>query len=241
MRKFVAALVALAFVAACAQGGTKDSPSVRGETLRPKFAPEPSTSTSTTVANGSTPKSPVGSGSSTTTTSTSVVTEQRLEASITDPAGDLTPSVEHPPSWADLVGAHLTRTASGFELRVRVAGGSAPERTPDSDHTMNIASFYDVDGDGEINYEVWANVADSGWGSSYFDDVQGHGKFQQKSGVTVRPDGDEVVILFPLSHLADSSRFRWSVSSEWGRYETIGTITAARDYMPGDGAVAFPA
>jgi hypothetical protein len=133
-------------------------------------------------------------------------------------------------------------TPSGFELRVRVGGGTAPSSS-DDEHTMNVASFYDVDGDGTIDYEVWANVAAGGWGSSYFDDVHGGGGFQKQSGVTVAPEGDEVVMQFPATHLTGATRFRWSIASEWGRYDALGTLATARDAMPDDdpdGAADFP-
>lgn len=106
---------------------------------------------------------------------------------------------------------------------------------------MNIASFYDVDGDGTIDYEVWANIANGGWGESYFDNSKKGGRYQEASGVTVTTEGDEVVLRFPLSHLANAARFRWSLASEWGRYGVIGTDQAARDAAPDDdGASSFP-
>ena len=134
----------------------------------------------------------------------------------------------------------LRRTDAGFELRVRVAGGDAPESSGDGGHTMNVASFYDVDGDGEIDYEVWANVADGGWGGSYFDDREGTSAYLEESGVTIGTEGDEVVIAFPHEHLADAASFRWAVGSEWGRYEAIGTPAAVRDDVPDAGAATFP-
>jgi hypothetical protein len=161
---------------------------------------------------------------------------------VTDRAGDATPSlVDRAPAWADLVGARLVRSDGGFELRVRLDGGSAPQKTDDDDHTMNIASFYDLDGDGRIDTEVWLNVASSGWGATWFDNVGDGGGFQEGSGVTVTPEGDEVVARFPLSHLGGAERFRWALASEWGRYEAIGTVAAARDDVPdNDNVAAFP-
>jgi hypothetical protein len=132
------------------------------------------------------------------------------------------------------VSAQLARTGEGFELRVRLGGGDAPERTSDDEHTMNIASFYDLDGDGGIDTEVWLNVASTGWGATWFDNVGDGGGFQDGSGVIVTTEGAEVVARFPLSHLGGASRFRYSLASEWGRYETIGTVAAARDDAPDD-------
>ncbi|MBW3663393.1 MAG: hypothetical protein KY469_09865 [Actinobacteria bacterium] len=49
------------------------------------------------------------------------------------------------------------------------------------------------------------------------------------------------MVRFPHDYLADAHSFRWSVGSEWGRYEVISTDAAARDSAPdGHGAVAFP-
>lgn len=107
---------------------------------------------------------------------------------------------------------------------------------------MNIASFYDVDGNGSIDYEVWLNVAAGGWGSSYFDNTgEGKGGFQEKSGVTVSPEGAEVVARFPLTHFAGAERLRWSLASEWGRYEAVGTSAMVRDDLPDNDVPAnFP-
>ena len=107
---------------------------------------------------------------------------------------------------------------------------------------MNIASFYDVDGDGSIDFEIWLNVASSGWGASYFDNTDAsRGGFQDRSGVAVAPEGSDVVARFPRDHLRSAETFRWSVASEWGRYESLGTTAAVRDDLPDDDAAApFP-
>lgn len=155
-----------------------------------------------------------------------------LTATITDRVGDATPSLlDRPPAWADLAGARLTRDDNGFELRVRLAGGRAPSST-DAEHTMNIASFYDVDGDGAIDYEVWANVSDGGWGGSWFDNRNGEARYGDDAGVTWTPEGDAIVMRFPHTHLGGASRLRWSVASEWGRYEVLTSPASARDDAP---------
>lgn len=173
--------------------------------------------------------------------STSTVAAGPVTASVTDPTGDVTPSpLDPPPPWADLASADLTRDATGFTLKVHLGGGQAPTST-DSNHTMNIASFYDLDGDGAVDVEIWANLADSGWGTSMFNDRNGRATFQAASGVSVGVDGDAVVLRFPVDHLRDASTFRWSLASEWGRYATIGTELAARDDMPdNDQPATFP-
>ena len=105
---------------------------------------------------------------------------------------------------------------------------------------MNVASFFDVDGDGVIDYEVWVNLADTGWGSAYFDNNGSGAKFGQASGVAVEVAGDELVLRFPLAHLGDSRSFRWSSASEWGRYAVISTPAAASDDAPdNDGFARF--
>jgi hypothetical protein len=239
----------LCVAAACGGCGGKGGPGdAKGRaSLTPKFAPDPEArstpSTTTTPGDG-----PGGSTSSTTssgrdartTTTTAATAVAVTTASIADKLGDRTPSVDPPPPWSDLAGAVLTRRAEGYELRVRLGGGSAPSST-DADHTMNVASFYDVDGDGTIDFEVWANLASSGWGTSYFDRPGSRALFQDKSGVAVSVEGDALVLRFPFSHLGFAERFRWSVASEWGRYEVLGTTATARDDAPdNDAAARFP-
>jgi hypothetical protein len=168
------------------------------------------------------------------------------EVAFADPVGDLTPSLlDPPPPWADLAGARLKLAPPGsapaFELRVKL-GTTAPATT-DASHTMNIASFYDVDGDGVPDYQVWVNLASNGWGGAYFDQGPNRGpnRFGAESQVTITLDAAEVVIRFPTSLLRDATSFRWSVASEWGTYTTIGTDLAARDDAPdNDQAVTYP-
>ena len=106
---------------------------------------------------------------------------------------------------------------------------------------MNIASFYDVDGDGRIDFEVWANLAARGWGGSWFDNRAGAARYGDKAEVGITVAGDEVVLRFPLSHLGGLDRFRWALASEWGRYEALSTKATARDDAPDDdGAARFP-
>lgn len=106
---------------------------------------------------------------------------------------------------------------------------------------MNIATFFDVNGDGSIDFEVWANLASGGWGSSYFDNMNRKAFVQEKSGVAVAVEGADVVLRFPLSHLVFAERFRWALASEWGRYEVLGTVAMARDDAPeNDAAARFP-
>ncbi len=160
-------------------------------------------------------------------------------ASTTDSRADVSHSLGGTPSYADLTGARLVETGTGFELRVDVAG-VLPQRQGGDGKTMNVASFYDVDGDGAVDYEIWANLADDGWGPSYRDNRGKRAAFMEESGVDVAAEGQSLVFRFPATHLDGARSFRWSVASEWGSYETISTSASARDYAPESGAVSFP-
>ena len=161
-------------------------------------------------------------------------------AAFEDPAGDAS-ALEGAPAWTDVLGARVTLSRSGYELRVRLAGGVAPDRATD-DNTMNVACFFDIDGDGTIDHEIWANLGPDGWGASYYDDGTGEARHGEESFVTVTPESDEVVVRFARLHLEDAESFRWSVATEWGPYVGIGTASMARDQAPdAGGAASFPA
>jgi hypothetical protein len=162
-----------------------------------------------------------------------------VSASIIDPHGDVSGSLlERPPAWVDLLGATLTRSAEGWELRVRLAGGEAPDSTGSRHHTLNLAFFADLDGDGAVDAQIWANLADHGWGAGWFP-PEPPNRFGDESEVVIGTDGDEVVLRFPGSHLP-VERLRWSIASEWGRYEALGTDLTARDQAPDTGPASFP-
>lgn len=169
------------------------------------------------------------------------VEPRATQGGFTDPAGDVTPTPLDPaPKFADLTGARLIRRIDGFELRVRL-NDAAPSASPDDDHTMNIASFYDVDGDGSINFEVWLNLGPGGWGGSWFDNDTEQAKFQEDAQLNITVEGNEVVAKFPVGHVGGAERFRWSLASEYGRYEAIGTVAMARDDAPdNDQPATFP-
>ena len=237
--------VAAVMTSACSGGdGEKASPKV---VLTPTYPSETSTTAATpSSATPSTAPGPSGTGAVTTgaggagTPAAGGGAAVPTSSSFTDPTGDLTVSVDRPPRYADLAGATLSRSAAGFELRVRLADKAPASGT--KERTMNVASFYDVSGDGTIDYEVWLNLAAHGWGGAYFDRTRPRGnRFGDQAGVTIEVVGNEVVARFPLAHLGGAERFRWSVASEWGRYEVIGTAAAARDDAPdGDAPARFP-
>jgi hypothetical protein len=165
-----------------------------------------------------------------------------LHAEVTDPAGDASTSlVDSPPRWADLLAGVITRQAGADELRIRLGGDRAPTSSGDDDHTMNLAMYADVDGDGRIDYEVWANLDNGGWGGAWYDDVHQTARFGKDSGIAVSVEGDQVVLRFDADHLGAVDRFRWSLSLEWARYSTLGSPAAVRDSAPANGAPAsFP-
>ena len=240
----LAVAVTLALVSgAC--GGDDDSVAPAEVPMAPQFAPETSAApegapeTSTTAGSAAAVPAATESSSSTPGPGTGAAASER-RASVADPRGDVTPALaDSAPAWADLTGADLRSTAGAYELRVAL-GGAAPSQAPEG-RTMNVALFADTDGDGGIDYEVWANLGPEGWGGSWYDNRAGTVRFVDDSGVTVTTEGAALVRRFPASHLGSASSFRWSVASEWGRYEAIGTIAAARDDAPdGDAPTGFP-
>jgi hypothetical protein len=58
--------------------------------------------------------------------------------------------------------------------------------------------------------------------------------------VSARPDGDDLVVTFPLGHLQRATSFRWSVGAEWGTYEQVAAGATARDTAPDSGVTGFP-
>jgi hypothetical protein len=240
------ALLTTIVVSAAACGGPADEP--EPASLAPQFAPDaaPAAPDATTAAPAppavaADPTGPAPPPAPATTTRDPAAAPV-LRASTVDRRGDVTPAVgDDAPGWADLTGADLLAGPQGFELRVSLAD-DAPGAAPDGERTMNVAAFFDVDGDGVIDYEVWANLAEGGWGGAWYDDRAGTAAFTDDSGVTAGSEDGVLVIRFPADHVGGATEFRWSVASEWGRHATIGTVAAARDDAPdGDDAVTFPA
>ncbi len=247
------ALTALFVTAAMVASGCSGGDDERGlEPLQtPTYAPETTvagagqTSTTESGHTGAATTVPVtASGPDVTadveTTTTTAAARAVERVRVDDPDDDAVGGVDpDPPAWTDLAGVELVRQGNAYALRVQLAGGEAPKAS-DGQSTMNIASFYDVDGDGSVDYEVWANLGPDGWGGSWFDD-QGHGSFGEDSNVSIEIDGDAVAILFPDVMLGQAERFRFSVASEYGELSALGSGFTRRDDVPdGDRAVVVP-
>ena len=158
-----------------------------------------------------------------------------LSASVTDPTGDVRGTLTSAPPYADLTGATLTR-GDVFEVRVSFAG-AVPQRQTD-DRIVQVATFYDLDGDGETDYEVWASLADSGWGTSYR--TPDGARFGEDSGARARPEGNDLVLTFPLTHLRRAESMAWAVGAQWGTLEQVSTGTTSKDNAPDGGWAPFP-
>lgn len=158
-----------------------------------------------------------------------------LRAAVSDPTGDVRGTLTGAPPYADLTGAALTR-GDAFEVRVSFAG-AVPQRQTD-DRVVQVATFYDVDGDGETDYEVWASLADDGWGTSYR--TPDGARFGADSGARARPEGNDLLITFPLTHLQRAERTAWAVGVQWGTLEQVASGTTSKDNAPDGGWAAFP-
>lgn len=212
------------------------------QTERARAAESPGTNSSTTSTTPSTRESqertttqPAGTRATATTNRTPVT----ATATARDTTDDVNWTLQRPPDYTDIAAAKVTRTADGFTVRVRFTA-ELPRRQQDDNRTMNVATFYDTTGDGEIDYEIWANLADNSWGPSYRDRRDGEARFMADSDVRVAADGNSLVFRFPLPHLDNATTFQWATASEWGSYETISTAAAARDHAPNTGAAPFP-
>lgn len=255
LRRIVGVIVLLAVVSGCVltdddvepEASTGDHPPIE-----PQFAPEPSAGAggSRNSADSASPTADGGGAGGSSTTAGSGATASSGAATppvpatagtLEDRTGDVTVAPLDPaPKYADLVAATLRRAAGGFTLRVRF-NAPAPASGTGDDHTMNVATFFDVDGDGSVDYEVWANVARDGWGGAWFDNANDRGGYLDDSDVRITVDRGVLVLRFPLGHVGNAARFRWAMATEYGRLETLGTIAAARDAMPdNDGAARFP-
>ena len=141
------------------------------------------------------------------------------------------------PSYVDLAGATLTRDGDRYRLVVEVAS-ALPDQQADDSHIMNVVGFVDTDLDGSVDHEVWATLADNGWGTSarHPDGA----RFGDESGVTVTVSGSTMTLAFAASVIGGPDAFQWSVASEYGTYEQVASGTTAQDYAPDGGAVPYP-
>ncbi|MFP5322978.1 MAG: hypothetical protein ACLGIC_14200 [Acidimicrobiia bacterium] len=193
----------------------------------------PATSSPTTAA-------PDEASAETTTTQTpdQPAEAERQLVSFDDPVGDAVGGLDDdPPAWSDLAGGALERQGNAYRLTVRL-GGRAPETQPGAE-TMNVASFFDVDGDGAVDHELWVNLGDTGWGPVWYEGDRAYPG--EASNVTVVVDGDELRLLFPDVMLGAPEALRFSLASEYGSLDVIGSDFARRDDAPDDDqAVSFP-
>lgn len=158
-----------------------------------------------------------------------------------DPIGDAVGGLDgDPPAWSDLAGARLVRDGDAYGLSVRLGGGTVPQRAPDG-RTMNVATFFDLDGDGSVDVEIWANLGSEGWGAASYDNTDGTGGFGEDSDVTVVVRERSLELIFPDVLLHRAGRFRFSLASEYGALDVLGSAYARRDDAPDGGAVVtFP-
>jgi hypothetical protein len=206
--------------------------------LTPTYAPTTaSTAPGASSTTSATTASAAGGGATTTTAPAAPV---RPTGTISDRVGDATTGEGAAPAWADIVGAVLVRHPEFLELRVAL-GAAAPSSSGAADRTMNVAAFFDVDGDGQVDYEIWANLAEQGWDGSWFDDRTGTAAYSDDAATDVLVDGGDLVVRFPPAYVGEAEAFRWSLASEYGRYATLGTPLTTRDDAPDGGtAAAFP-
>jgi hypothetical protein len=160
---------------------------------------------------------------------------------VTDPAGDLSRSLEGAPASADIVAVRLERAGDTVVVRTTFAGAVPATQSANQGKGMNVASFYDVDGNGLVDYEVWASLADNGWGTGYRDARQRTAAFGSSTGIEVSVEGKTLVTRFPADRIAGADAFGWSAAAEWGSFESMAAGTSARDHAPEEQAASYPA
>lgn len=173
--------------------------------------------------------SPTGSGPSRPPSPVATGAEQ---ASVSDPTGDA--DGLGVPAYADLTGAVLTREPGRYSLRV----GAAAAYPTRSEEVMHVICFVDVDGDGSIDHELWGTLADNGWSGTWR--YPEGARFGADSGVSVRPEGRDLVFAFGPSRVGGATSFRWLVGAEHGTFEQQASGTMSQDYAPDSGAARFP-
>lgn len=217
------------------------------ETPTPSLPPSP-TATPTSVDDPSPAATaePTGDEESPTEPSTSPASPDRPDdpfrasAEVQDPTGDVDePLLVDAPEYADLRAGSIE--IDGDRVTLSVSFATETPETSDDDHTMNVASFYDVDGDGTVDYEVWANLSSTGWGTSWFDNGRKQALYGSDDEVEVEVTPAALVLTYPRSYLGDARTFRWALAAEWGTYEALTTGRMTSDRAPDDGRPArFP-
>lgn len=226
--------------------GDADGAASRGVEQAPRAEPEedrdaPGSTGSTppddeaaAPADGSDDQAPANTddaGAHTEASAAATVTSQ-----VSDPTGDTTsPLLGSAPDEADLIAGTVERTGRG-EVTVIIELAEAPE-PPDDGTTMNVASFHDLTGDGEIDLELWLNHSEQGWFPSWRDNRAGEAAYGDESGLTLEVEGASLELTVPAERVGEVTTWRWSLGLEWGRYEWLGTDAAAHDLAPDEGFV----
>jgi hypothetical protein len=218
------------------QGGQKEAPKKVRATRKRRAAAEAVTSPTPSPRREN--SSGKGAGGGRTAAGQALDSAASGPVSIKDPSGDLSHSLEGSPASADIVRVQVTRRKGEIEVRTTFAATVPAKQT--GGKSMNVASFYDVDDNGVIDYEVWASLADNGWGTGHLDRREEEATFGPATGIEVSVEGDTLVTTFPLDRIGDADVFRWSAASEWGSFESMAASTSARDYAPDDGSVGYP-
>lgn len=250
--------VAIAIGAACVPPAARDQvEDAQARPLQPTFSPTATPTPSIPPSPAATARSvddtppaatpePTGAEATPTEPATSPAPPDRPDdtfrasAEVQDPTGDVDePLLVDAPEYADLRAGAIE--IDGDRVTLSVSFATETPETSDDDHTMNVASFYDIDGDGTVDYEVWANLSSTGWGTSWFDNRQRRSLYGSDDEVEVRVTPAALVLTYPRSYLGDAQAFRWALAAEWGTYEALATGRMTSDRAPDEGRPArFP-
>jgi hypothetical protein len=209
-----------------ARGSAKGRSEVRNDRPKGGVTPPPKKSEGSSQEDAS----PTGPGPTTAAPTPTPAGPQT--ASVRDRSGDA--QGLRVPAYADLTSATLRRDGSRYTLTVTAAGAFPAT----SDDVVHVICFVDVDGDGQVDYELWGTAADNGWSGTWR--YPDGAKFGSASGVSVQPSGRDLVLAFDSSRLGRAASFRWLVGAEQGTVEQQATGTLSEDYAPDQGAVRFP-
>lgn len=156
-----------------------------------------------------------------------------LSGTLVDGTGDLRGlEASRAPGYADLREVVLTMRPDRGRITIAFAA-PAPDAGED-DEILNVATYHDVTGDGQVDYEIWASMTANGWGTSWFDLRAGTARYAADDDVEVEVVDGVVVLTFPSSHLDGARSGQWLASSEWGTGLSISSGTSAVDDVPDD-------